>query len=248
VATIKILVDGGAMKPGPAIAQQLGPMGINIGKVISDVNSATADFKGMQVPVNLDVDAKTKTFTIKVLSPSVAALLKKELAIETGSGERKKTQVGNLAIEQIISITKQKQTGMLARDFIGALKSVIGSAMSMGVLIESKDPKEVLQEIDEGKYDKEIKAQKTEASEEKLKVLKDYFKDVQTKQAAAKKAEEEAKAAEEAAKAAAATAKPAEGSETATAGATPSATTPVGATAPVATAAKGKEAKPAAKK
>ncbi len=233
MVTIKLLVDGGAMKPGPAIAQQLGPMGINMGKVLSDVNEATSSFKGMQVPVNLDVDAKKKTFTVTVLSPSVSALLKKEMGIELGSSERKKVQVGNLAIEQLISITKQKQSGMLANNFLGALKSVIGSAMAMGILIESKDPKEVLQEIEDGKYDKEIKAEKTEASPEKLKQLKAYFTEVQNKQQAAKKAEEEAKAAEEAAKAAEATAKP-----EAAAAATPAVEAP----------AKGKEAKPAAKK
>ena len=57
---IKLIVDGGAMKPGPAVAQQLGPMGINLGKVISDVNAATAGFKGVKVPVELDVNPKTK--------------------------------------------------------------------------------------------------------------------------------------------------------------------------------------------
>jgi large subunit ribosomal protein L11 len=210
-------------------------MGINMGKVLSDVNAATASFKGMQVPVNLDVDAKKKTFTVTVLSPSVSALLKKEMGIELGSGERKKVQVGNLAIEQIISVTKQKQPGMLANNFLGALKSVIGSAMAMGVLIESKDPKVILQEIEDGKYDKEIKAQKTETSADKLKQLKSFFMEVQNKQQAAKKAEEEAQAAEEAAKAAAATAKPGE--------ATPAA----GAAAPAAEA-KPAAAKPAAKK
>lgn len=221
MVTVKLLIDGGNMKPGPAIAQQLGPMGINMGKVISDVNAATAAFKGMQVPVNLDVDAKKKTFVVHVLSPSVSALLKKELGIELGSGDRRKVQVGNLAIEQLISVAKQKQSGMLANDFLSALKSIIGSAMAMGVLIESKDPKEVLQEIADGKYDKEIKAQKTEVSAEKAKALKAFFAEVQGKQKEAKKKEDEAKAAEEATKAAAATAKPGEAAPAA--GAAPSA-------------------------
>ncbi len=241
MATIKLLVDGGAMKPGPAIAQQLGPMGINIGKVISDVNTATAVFKGMQVPVNLDVDAKTKTFTIKVMTPSVSALIKKEAGVELASGERKKYQVGNISIEQLISVTKQKFSSMLAKEFKSALKSVIGSCMTMGILIESKDPKEILQELEAGKYDKEIKAQKSETSEEKLKQLKSYFTDLQGKQQAAKKAEEEAKAAEEAAKAATATAKPAEG-----AAAAPGATPAAAAATPAAAAAK-PAAKPAKK-
>lgn len=207
MAIIKLLVEGGAMKPGPAVAQQLGPMGINMGNVISEVNAATSSFKGMEVPVSLDVDAKKKTFTITVLSPSVSALLKKELGVGSGSGNRRKLQVGNLAIEQIISIARQKQADMLAQDFMGVLKSVIGSAMAMGTLIESKDPKEVLREIQEGKYKTEIESMSTEVSADKAKELKSYFSEVQGKQTEAKKKEDEAKAAEDASKAAAATAK-----------------------------------------
>ena len=66
---VKLLVDGGDMKPGPAVAQQLGPLGINLGKVIADVNQSTAGLKGVKVPIELDVDAKTKTYKIKVFSP-----------------------------------------------------------------------------------------------------------------------------------------------------------------------------------
>jgi len=197
---IKLLVDAGDMKPGPAVAQQLGPMGINIGKVISDINAATAEFKGMQVPVHLDIDSKTKDFTVKVLSPAVSALIKKELGIEKASGERKKWIVGNLAIEQVISITKQKHSGMLSRDFLGALKSVVGSCMAMGVLVESKDPKDFLEQIEQGKFEQEIQSQKTEVSSEKKKKIDAYLKKLMAKQEAEKKEEEEEKAAEEAAK------------------------------------------------
>lgn len=207
MVSIKLLVDGGAMKPGPAIAQQLGPMGINMGKVISDVNSATIEFKGMQVPVTIDVDAKSKTFSVKVLSPSVSALIKKELNLSLGSGARKKYQVGNIAFEKVIAITKQKQSDMLANDFLSALKSVIGSCMAIGILIDSKDPKIVIEEINDGKYDKEIKSQSTEVSEEKAKELASFFNEIQSKQQESKKKEDEAKAAEEAAKASASTAK-----------------------------------------
>jgi len=206
MVTLKLLVDGGSMKPGPAVAQQLGPMGINMGKVISDVNEATMDFLGMQVPVNLEVDTQTKSFKIKVLSPPVSALLKKEAGIDLGSGTRKKMQCGNLAIEQIVSVTKQKFSNMLAKNFRGAFMSVLGSAMALGVLIESKDPQEVIQEVKEGKYNEIINSQKTEVSSEKLKELKAYFTDVKSKQEASKKAEEEAKAVEEAKKAQAAVA------------------------------------------
>lgn len=234
---IKMLVEGGNMKPGPTIAQQLGPMGLNMGKVISDINTATKDFKGMNVPVNLDVNAKTKTYTIQVLTPPTSELIKKELGIEMGSGDRKKTIVGNIAIEQLISVTKTKNQGMLAKDFISAFKSVVGSCMSMGILIESKDPKEFSEEVNQGKYKKELQEQKTEVSAEKKKELEKYFASVKSKQEEEKKKEEEAKAAEEAAKAAAAAAAgaaPAAGAAVAPAAASSAEKTPTAAAKPAA--------------
>ncbi len=66
---IKLLIEGGDMKAGPAVAQQLGPMGINIGKVISEVNNKTKEFKGIKIPVELDIDKNTKTFTVAFLLP-----------------------------------------------------------------------------------------------------------------------------------------------------------------------------------
>jgi large subunit ribosomal protein L11 len=143
MAVIKLIVDGGAMKPGPTIAQQLGPKGINIGKVIEDINKMTVGFKGVKVPVELDVNEKTKGYEIKVFSPPVAELLKKELGLEKGSGEAGKTKVANAAIEQIISIAKTKLVNMLARDLKNAVKLVLGSCVSLGILVENKSPIEV---------------------------------------------------------------------------------------------------------
>ena len=208
---IKLIVEGGAMKPGPAVAQQIGPLGINMGKVISDVNTATSGFKGMQVPVEVDVDTKTKSFTVQVFSPSVATLLKKEAGLESGSGAAKTFRVGNLAIEQIISIAKTKMPDMLAKDMKAAVKLVVGSCVSLGILVESKDPKEIEKEIDLGKYDHEIKASVTNLSAEKKAALAAFFAEVMAKQQKEKKAAEEAAAAAEAAKAAAAAAAPAAG-------------------------------------
>ncbi|MBT3397514.1 50S ribosomal protein L11 [archaeon] len=210
---IKLLVEGGKMSPGPAVAQQLGPMGINMGKVISDVNEATSEFKGITVPVHLNVDAKTKEFTIKVLSPPTSELIKKELGLEKASGERLKLRVGNMAIEQVIAVSKTKHASMLSNDFLATVKSIIGTCQALGVLIENKESKEILEEIAEGKYKTEIESQKTDIDPEKRKELDAYFTEVADKQAAIQKAEAEEKAAEEEAKAAEATAAPAEGEE-----------------------------------
>jgi len=202
---IKLLVEGGSMKPGPAISQKLGPLGINLGKVMQDVNKSTESFKGLKVPVELDVNPKTKTFSVKVSSPPVAELLKKELGLELGSGSAKKIKVGNLSIEQVISISKTKLDHMLAKDLKKAVKSVVGSCVSLGILVEDKEAKEIEQDIVAGKYDKEIKEEKTQAAPEKLQKLSQYFAEVKRKQDAMLKKEEEAKAAAEAAAAAQAT-------------------------------------------
>ena len=58
---IKLIIDGGDMKPNASISQKLGPMGVNIGKVISEVNKASSGFKGIKVPVELDVNPKNST-------------------------------------------------------------------------------------------------------------------------------------------------------------------------------------------
>lgn len=202
---IKLLVEGGSMKPGPAISQKLGPLGINLGKVMQDVNKSTESFKGLKVPVELDVNPKTKTFSVKVSSPPVAELLKKELGLELGSGSAKKIKVGNLSIEQVISISKTKLDHMLAKDLKKAVKSVVGSCVSLGILVEDKEAKEIEQDIVAGKYDKEIKEEKTQAAPEKLQKLSQYFSEVKRKQDDMLKKEEEAKAAAEAAAAAQAT-------------------------------------------
>jgi len=194
------------MTPGPAVAQQLGPMGINMGQMISDVNEATSEFKGVTVPVHLTVDPETKEVSIKVLSPPTSELIKKELKIEKASAARLKQKVGNLAIEQIISLAKAKHNSMLSNDFTATLKSVIGTCQALGVLIENKETKEVLEEIAEGKYKEEIEAQKVDVDSEKRKELDTFFRGVEEEQEAVKKAEAEEAAAAEEAKAEAATA------------------------------------------
>ncbi|MBI5148883.1 50S ribosomal protein L11 [Candidatus Pacearchaeota archaeon] len=202
---IKLLVDGGDMKPGPAIAQKLGPLGINIGKVIEETNKATLSFRGIKVPVTLDVNTKTKSFSIEVLTPPVAELLKKEISVDKGSGTPNKIKIANVALEQIVNVTKAKQKGMLAKNFKLALKSVLGSCISLGIIVENKDPREIIKELDKNKEFKEIiEKQKTEVSEEKKKQLESYFNRIKAKQDELLKKEAEEAAAKEAEKAAAA--------------------------------------------
>ncbi len=201
---IKLLVEGGAMKPGPALSQQLGPIGVNVGKVITRVNEVTQGFKGLKVPVELEVDVSTKEFDIKVFSPPVSELLKKELGLEKGSGEQEKIKVANASIEQIISVSKTKFPNLLCKNLKLAVKTVVGTCSSLGILVENKNAKEVEEDIESGKYDKEILEEITETPSEKKEKLAKYFSVIKDAQEKQKAAEVAAKAVAEAEKEAAA--------------------------------------------
>ena len=199
---IKVLADGGSMAPGPALSQKLGPLGINISLVIQKVNEATKNFKGMKVPVEIDINAATKNFEVKVFSPPTSELLKKELGIEKGSGAHDKIKVGNASIEQIISVAKTKFPNMLSRTLKAAVRNVVGTSVSLGILIENKNPNEIQKEIEEGKKDGEISEEMTETSKEKKEMLNQFYLKVKEEQEKVLKQEEAAKEAEKAAAAA----------------------------------------------
>lgn len=193
---IKLLIEGGNLVPNPGLSQKIGPLGLNLSQVIKKVNEETSDFKGLKVPVELDINTSTKDFTVKVFSPPVSGLLKKELGIEKGSGSQKKIQVANASIEQIISVSKSKFPSMLSRDFKSAVRTVVGTCVSLGILIENKKASEIEKDIEEGKYDKEINAEKTETSEEKKQKLNEFFSEIKSKQEMILKKEQEAKESE----------------------------------------------------
>ena len=179
---IKLLVEGGDMKPGPVLSQKLGPIGISLNQVIQKVNESTKSFSGLKVPVEVEIDIKTKNIDVKVLSPPVSELLKKELGAEKGSGNHKQIKVANASIEQIISIAKTKFPDLLSRNLKAAVKTILGSCLSLGILVENKSPKEVIKEINEGKYNSEISQEKTETSEEKRKELEEFFSKIKEEQ------------------------------------------------------------------
>ncbi|MFX0050642.1 MAG: 50S ribosomal protein L11 [Candidatus Hodarchaeota archaeon] len=151
--TIEALVDAGQATPGPPLGPALGPLGVNIKRVIDEINKKTQNFKGMKVPVKIEVDDQ-RNFTIKVGVPPTSSLLLSEAGLEKGSGTPNSEKVGNLTIDQIIKVAQMKQKSMLAIDLRSAVKEVIGTAISVGLTIDNEDPKEIFNAINEGKYNK----------------------------------------------------------------------------------------------
>lgn len=148
---VRTMVEGGKATTGPPLGPALGPLGLNLGQIVKEINEKTKDFAGMQVPIILTViDPAKKTYEIKVGVPPTSALLKKELGIQTASGKRKEVTAGDATMEQIKRVASAKMEGMMANDLRGAVLEVLGTAFSMGIKVEGKDAKDVQKMIKEG--------------------------------------------------------------------------------------------------
>jgi len=155
--TVEALVEGGKATPGPPLGPALGPLGVNIPKIIQEINEKTKHFEGMKVPVKITVDPKTKSFEVSIGTPPASALILKEVGVEKGTGKSKETKTGNLTMEQVKKIVEMKKDSLLGINTKNMAKEIVGTCVSVGVTVESKDPKEILKEIDEGKHDEVLK-------------------------------------------------------------------------------------------
>ncbi len=153
--TIDVIVEGGKASAGPPLAPALAPMGVNIGQVVAKINEETKAFAGMKVPVKVMVDPGTKEFTIEVGSPPTGEIIKKEAGIEKGAGNRE-APAGDISMEKIANIAKAKSNS-LGSDVKEITKEVLGTCLSMGVTVDSKNAREVIKEVDEGKHDSLLK-------------------------------------------------------------------------------------------
>ena len=153
IKSIESLVNGGKATAGPPLGPLLGPLGLNVLAVVNEINEATKQYVGMKVPVKILVDLDTKQFEISVGIPTTSALIVSELGLEKGSGTTGTENIGDLSMKQAIKIVEIKQTKLLARDLKAGVKEILGSCLSMGVLVDGKDPKTVQKELDAGSYD-----------------------------------------------------------------------------------------------
>jgi len=132
VKKIKIIASGGAATLTPAMGQVLGPAGINIGEFVKKFNDASKEMRGDMVPAEISVyEDRTYTFVLK--TPPVSSLILKALGKEKGSGKPNSVKVGVLTKQQVKEIAERKMPDLNANDLEQAMKTVAGSARSMGV-------------------------------------------------------------------------------------------------------------------
>ncbi len=153
---VKVMIEGGKATPGPPLGPALGGLGLNMGLVVKEINDKTKEYAGMKVPVEIEIDLETKEFEVRVGTPPTSMLILRELGAEKGSSDPGSKRIGDLKMDQVVKIAKTKLENANTKDLKKVVKQVLGTALSMGVTVEGKDPREVQREIDSGVWDEVI--------------------------------------------------------------------------------------------
>ena len=133
---VKLQVPAGSANPAPPIGPALGQRGLNIMEFCKAFNAQTQGMEpGLKLPVVITAFAD-KSFTFILKSPPATVLLKKAAKIEKGSGRAHLDKVGKLTRAQAEEIAKAKMPDLTAADLDAAVRTVAGSARSMGITVE----------------------------------------------------------------------------------------------------------------
>ena len=136
VGFIKLQVPAGKANPSPPIGPALGQRGLNIMEFCKAFNAQTQGVEpGLPLPVVITAFAD-KSFTFVIKTPPATVLIKKAIKLDKGSSNALSTKVGKITRAQLEEIAKTKQKDMTAADLDAAVRTIAGSARSMGVTVE----------------------------------------------------------------------------------------------------------------
>ncbi|TMM45479.1 50S ribosomal protein L11 [Colwellia ponticola] len=135
-ALIKLQVAAGAANPSPPVGPALGQHGVNIMEFCKAFNAKTDSLeKGAPVPVVITVYSD-RSFTFETKTPPAAYLLLKAAGVKSGSGRPNTDKVGTVTTAQLEEIVKTKDADLTAGSLEAALRTIAGSARSMGLVVE----------------------------------------------------------------------------------------------------------------
>jgi large subunit ribosomal protein L11 len=132
---LKLNLPAGEATPAPPVGPALGQHGVPIMDFIKEYNAKTAKMKGQVIPAVITV-YQDRTFTFITKLPPVAAMIKKKMSIQKGSGRPNTEKVGKLTKVQVEEIAKEKLADLNTDTVAQAMKVVAGTARSMGVDVE----------------------------------------------------------------------------------------------------------------
>jgi large subunit ribosomal protein L11 len=135
-AYVKLQVKAGEANPSPPVGPALGQRGVNIMEFCKAFNAKTQDVeKGLPLPVVITVYSD-RSFTFITKTPPASILLKKAVGIKSGSSNPNTKKVGTVTLAQLEEIAKTKMEDLNAANLDAAIKTIAGSARSMGLNVE----------------------------------------------------------------------------------------------------------------
>jgi large subunit ribosomal protein L11 len=132
---IKLQIPAGAATPAPPVGPALGQAGVNIMDFVKNFNARTASQAGLIIPVVITVYAD-RSYTFITKTPPAAILLAKAAGVDKGSGEPNRKKVGKVSRAQVEEIAKTKMPDLNAASLETAIKTIEGTARSMGLEIQ----------------------------------------------------------------------------------------------------------------
>lgn len=136
IGFIKLQIPAGKANPSPPVGPALGQRGLNIMEFCKAFNAQTQGMEpGLPVPVVITAYAD-KSFTFVMKSPPATVLIKKAAGIQKGSSKPHTDKVGKITRAQVEEIAKAKNADLTAADLDAAVRTIAGSARSMGITVE----------------------------------------------------------------------------------------------------------------
>jgi len=149
ITEIFVRVVGGEASGVSSLAPKVGPLGLSPKKISDDIQKATGDWKGLRITCKLVI--QNRAAKVEVV-PSAASLIIK--ALKEPARDRKKTKNvkhdGNLSFDEIVAVARVLKDRSMAREFVGTVKEVLGTCVSVGCTVDGESPKEIQRKIASG--------------------------------------------------------------------------------------------------
>jgi len=135
IKKVKLQIPGGAANPAPPVGPALGQAGVNIGEFVNQFNSRTQEMRGDIIPVEISV-YEDRSFDFILKTPPAARLILKAIGQDKGSGKNVQKKAGTISKAQVKEIAEKKMVDLNAHDLEAAMKTIAGTARSMGVEVK----------------------------------------------------------------------------------------------------------------
>nr|ACD65165.1 putative 60S ribosomal protein RPL12 [Phoronis muelleri] len=149
VHTVIMRAVGGEVGATSALAPKIGPLGLSPKKVGDDIAKATADWKGLEITVQLTIQNRQAKVSVV---PTASSLIIR--ALKEPPRDRKKVKhvkhSGNVAFDEILNIARTMRERSIAKELKGTVKEILGTAQSVGCTVEGMAPHDLIDQINEG--------------------------------------------------------------------------------------------------